>query len=64
MTKNKFGVALVSEKSFKFGVGVLENIGQNFKIYEKKEAGKDISSTKKEKWKEWKYKKDQRSLVP
>ena len=49
MKKIKFGVALGSEQSSKFGVGVLELSGQNFKNIEKIRSGKSHIFIKNEK---------------
>lgn len=46
MKNIKFGVTLGSEKSFKFGVGVLENMIQNFINRCEKEVEKETSSKK------------------
>lgn len=48
MKNIKFRVALGSEQSSKFGVGVLELSGQNFKNIEKIRSGKSHFFKKKE----------------
>ena len=58
MKNIKFRGALGSDKRFKFGDGVLENMIQNFKNCCEKEVQK-----MNEKRKEWYCKKDKNSLV-
>ena len=56
MKNIKFVVALGSEQSFEFGVGVLEKIGQNSKKnYEKARSGKRHFFKKREKKKNVKH---------